>query len=98
MLEKKEQVGLFGEMKYKKNKDMKKELLVKGFLIKPIMEILKKEYNIKSPSPSNLLITFEDDIWSIKYCSSRDSIDFTNNQMIKDLLVEIKKNPNYEKV
>ena len=77
---------------------MKKELLVKGFLIKPIMELLKKEYNIKSPSPSNLLINFEDDIWSIKYCSSRGSVDFSNDEMIKDLLVEIKNNPNYEKV
>ena len=85
-------------MKYKKNNDMKKELLVKGFLIRPIMEILKKEYNIKSPSPSNLLINYEDGIWSIKYCSSRSSVDFSNNQMVKDLLVEIKKNPNYEKV
>lgn len=77
---------------------MKKELLVKGFLIKPIMELLKKEYNIKSPSPSNLLINFEDDIWFIKYSYSRGSIDFSDNEMIKDLLIEIKKNPNYEKV
>ena len=77
---------------------MKKELLVKGFLIKPIMEMLKKEYNIKSPSPSNLLITFENDVWSIMYSSSRNSVDFSNNQMVKDLLVEIKSNPNYEKV
>lgn len=77
---------------------MKKELLVKGFLIKPIMEMLKKEYNIKSPSPSNLLITFENDVWSIMYSSSRNSVDFSNNQMVKDLLVEIKNNPNYEKV
>ena len=85
-------------MKYKKNDDMKKELLVKGFLIRPIMEILKKDYGIKSPSPSNLLINFENNIWSIKYCSSRGSVDFSNNEMIKGLLVEIKNNPNYEKL
>jgi hypothetical protein len=77
---------------------MKKELLVKGFLIKPIMEILKKDYGIKSPSPSNLLITFENDMWYVMYCYSRGSVDFSNNQIVKDLLVEIKKNPNYEKV
>lgn len=77
---------------------MKKELLVKGFLIKPIMEILKKEYGIKSPSPSNLLITFENDIWSIMYCYNRGSVDFSNNQIVKDLLVEIKNNVLYEKV
>jgi hypothetical protein len=77
---------------------MRKELLVKGFLIKPIMEILKKDYGIKSPSPYNLLITFEDDVWSVVYSYSRGSVDFSNNQMIKDLIVEIKNNPNYEKV
>jgi hypothetical protein len=77
---------------------MRVELLVKGFLIKPIMEILKKEYGIKSPSPSNLLITFKNDIWSIMYCHSRGSVDFSNNQIVKDLLVEIKNNVLYEKV
>lgn len=77
---------------------MRKELLVKGFLIKPVMEILKKDYRIKSPSPSNLFITLEDGVWSVVYSYSRGSIDFSNNQMIKDLIVEIKNNPNYEKV
>jgi hypothetical protein len=77
---------------------MKKELLVKGFLIRPIMEILKKDYGIKSPSPSNLLINFENNIWSIMYCYSRGSVDFSNNQIVKDLLVEIKNNVLYEKV
>jgi len=77
---------------------MRKESLVKGYLIKPVMEILKKDYNIKSPSPSNLLINFENDVWSIVYSYSRGSVDFSNNQIIKDLLVEIKNNPNYEKV
>jgi hypothetical protein len=77
---------------------MRKELLVKGFLIKPIMEVLKKDYGIKSPSPSNLLITLDGDIWTIVYSYSRGSVDFSNNQMVKDLLVEIKSNVLYEKV
>jgi hypothetical protein len=77
---------------------MRVELLVKGFLIKPIMEILKKDYGIKSPSPSNLLITFENDVWLVRYSYSRGSVDFSNNQIVKDLLVEIKNNVLYEKV
>jgi hypothetical protein len=44
------------------------------------------------------LITFENDIWSIMYCYSRGSVDFSNNQIVKDLLVEIKNNVLYEKV
>ena len=77
---------------------MRVELLVKGFLIKPIMEILKKDYGIKSPSPSNLLITFENDEYTVIYNSGRVYVDFSNNQIVKDLLVEIKSNVLYERV
>jgi len=77
---------------------MRVELLVKGFLIKPIMEILKKDYGIKSPSPSNLLITFENDEYTVIYNSGRVYVDFTNVDLIKKLLVEIKSNVLYEKL
>jgi hypothetical protein len=77
---------------------MKREVLIKGFLIKPIFEILKKDYKIKSPSPSNFYITKSKEGWSIKYIHNKSTIDFSDNEMVKDLLIEIKNNVLYEKV
>jgi hypothetical protein len=62
------------------------------------MEILKKDYNIKSPSPSNLLVDMVDDEYTIIYNSGRTYVDFSNVDLIKDLLVEIKNNVLYEKL
>lgn len=72
--------------------------LIKGFVMKPIMEILKKDYNIKSPSPSNLYITQSDGEYKVIYNSNKIMVDFSNLDLIKDLLIEIKNKPEYEKV
>lgn len=77
---------------------MKRESLVKGFLIKPIMEILKKEYDIKSPTPNNLYVIENNNVWTIKYSHSKGSVDFTDNELVKQLLVEIKDNVFYDKL
>jgi len=77
---------------------MKKESLIKGFLIKPIMEVLKKDYDIKSPSPNNLFVSYDNDVLIVKYSYSKGSIDFSNNEMVMDILVDIKNNVLYEKV
>jgi hypothetical protein len=77
---------------------MKRESLVKGFLIKPIMEILKKEYSIKSPTPNNLYVIENNNVWIVKYNHNRGSVDFTDNELVKQLLVEIKDNVFYDKL
>lgn len=77
---------------------MKKTDLIKGFLIKPIMEILKKDYDFKSPSPSNLIVVNQDDEWIIQYKSNKSVIDFSDDVRIQELIFEIKNKPIYEKV
>ena len=76
---------------------MKKTDLVKGFLVKPVMEMLKKDYNIK-PSPSNLFVTESNGQYRVVYRNHRIYVDFSDLNLIKDLLIEIKNNPIYEKV
>ena len=78
---------------------MKKADLVKGFVMKPIFEIMKKDYNIKSPTPSSLFIKeLGDDEYSIVYNGQRNYVDFSNTDLIKDLMVDIKKHHIYEKL
>ena len=77
---------------------MKKTDLVKGFLMKPIMELLKKNYNIKSPTPSSLFITELDGDYTVIYKNQKVHIDFSRSDLVKELLIEIKNNPIYEKV
>jgi len=77
---------------------MKKTDLVKGFLMKPIMEMLKKDYGIKSPSPSNLFVTELDTQYKVVYKNQRIYADFSELDLVKNLLIEIKNNPIYEKV
>lgn len=77
---------------------MKKIDIVKGFLIKPIMEILKTEHNMKSPSPLNLIVVSQNDEWIIQYKSNKSVIDFSNDVRIQELIFEIKNKPIYEKV
>jgi len=77
---------------------MKRTDLVKGFVMKPIMEILKKDYNIKSPTPSSLFVNESDGDFKIIYKNQRVHIDFSNLDLVKNLLNDIKNNPMYEKV
>ena len=78
---------------------MKKADLVKGFVMKPIFEIMKKDYNIKSPTPSSLIIKeLDDDKYSVVYNGQRNYVDFSNTDLIKDLMVDIKKHHIYEKL
>lgn len=77
---------------------MKKSDVIKGFLIRPIMEILKAEHNMKSPSPLNLIVVSQNDEWIIQYKSNRSIIDFSNDFRIQELILEIKNKPIYEKV
>jgi hypothetical protein len=77
---------------------MKKTDLIKGFLIKPIMEFLKKEYGIKSPSPSNLYVTEVEGGFKIEYKSSKANVDFSDSSNVQKLLNEIKSKPQYDKV
>jgi hypothetical protein len=76
---------------------MRKVDLVKGFVMKPIFEIMKKDYNIKSPSPSSLNVKeLGDDKYSIIYDGQRSYVDFSNTDLINDLMVDIKKHHIYE--
>ena len=78
---------------------MKKADLVKGFVMKPIFEIMKKDYNIKSPTPSSLIIKeLDDDKYSVVYNGQRNYVDFSNTDLINDLMVDIKKHHIYEKL
>lgn len=77
---------------------MRKNALVKGYLIKPIMEILKKDYKIKSPSPSNLFVEEDNGEFKVYFKNSSLNIDFSNMNIIKDLLLDIKSNVLYGKV
>lgn len=78
---------------------MKKADLVKGFVMKPIFEIMKKDYNIKSPTPSSLIIKeLGDDEYSVVYNGQRNYVDFSNTDLINDLMVDIKKHHIYEKL
>jgi hypothetical protein len=76
---------------------MKKADLVKGFVMKPIFEIMKKDYKIKSPTPSSLNVKdLGDDKYSIVYNGQQSYVDFSNTDLIKDLMVDIKKHHIYE--
>lgn len=77
---------------------MRKTDLVKGFLIKPIMEILKKEYDIKSPTPNNLVVNLIDNNWFVYYKTNKVDIDFMDYKLVVELIDEIKNKPEYEKV
>ncbi|NBW79612.1 MAG: hypothetical protein EBR27_11465 [Betaproteobacteria bacterium] len=77
---------------------MKPTELMKGFLIKSIMEILKRDFDIKSPTPTNLMVTYENGIWSVFYKSNLMMIDFSNYESIKNLIKEIENKPIYEKM
>lgn len=77
---------------------MKRTDLIKGFVMKPIMEILKKDYNIKSPTPSSLFVSELNGNYKIVYNSNKIMVDFSDLDLIKDLLIEIKNKPEYEKV
>jgi hypothetical protein len=77
---------------------MRPNELMKGFLIKPIMEILKKDFDIKSPTPSNLFVNYEKECWSVYYKNNRMMIEFTNYESVKNIIQEVKNKPVYEKV
>ena len=77
---------------------MKRSDLIKGFLIRPIMELLKKEYDIKSPTPTFLFVNFINDKWIIIYKHNKMEIDFTDNEIIQNIIEDIKNKPEYEKV
>jgi hypothetical protein len=77
---------------------MKRTDLIKGFVMKPVMEKLKKDYNIKSPSPSSLFVTESNGGYKVVYNSNKIVVDFSDLDLIKDLLIEIKNKPEYEKV
>lgn len=76
---------------------MKRLDIVKGFLMKPIFEVIKKEHNLKSPTPSSLIVRdLGDDKYSVIYDGQKVYVDFSNTDLIKNLLVDIKNNPIYE--
>jgi hypothetical protein len=77
---------------------MRKTDLMKGFLIRPIMEILKKEYDIKSPTPNNLFVNLVGNDWFVYYRTNRVDIDFMSYKLVVELIDEIKNKPEYEKV
>lgn len=77
---------------------MKPNDLMKGFLIKPIMEILKTKYGIKSPTPNNLSVTYSNDNWHVIYKGGKIEINFTNDTMIIKIINDIKNDIRYEKV
>lgn len=72
--------------------------LMKGFLIKPVMEILKKDHNIKSPTPTCLFVQLLNNEWYVVYKHNKMDIDFTNDNTIKQIIQDIKNKPEYEKV
>lgn len=75
---------------------MTKREFIKGHLIKTIMEILKSEYDVKSPTPHNLSVEFVGGEWKIKYTNSRLNLEFSKVDKVKRVINEIKNNPLYE--
>lgn len=77
---------------------MKEEIFIKGYLIKPVFEILKQKYDIKSPSTNALFVSVVNNTYKIEYKSNKLNIDFSNDKYIQDLILDIKNNPYYEKM
>lgn len=77
---------------------MKEEIFIKGYLIKPVFEILKKKYDLKSPNTNHFFVSSSNGQYKVEYKSTRLNLDFSDDEYIQDLILEIKNNPYYERM
>lgn len=77
---------------------MTKSEFIKGWLIRPIVAILKSKYKIMSPLPKDIYVKFSNNTYSVYYNKKNILIDFSNDAKIKELIKEIKTYNVYQKL